>query len=215
MNDKENTLGKENMNKSLSYVNSKLEFLKIYKSNGNMFFPGYMGKQRKQVLEKLNSWFGREQWQFMYHLPNGSLISYEAGIELYQEAYKEYFDKNPQIINDLIENYRNVYDVSPAHVTGNEKDYDYDLYSGNQAHIQDVAIRRIIRDKGLTFKGNKLLQIRGKKTQGYYLNPGVVPFHKPELINRKISDKIYRKWWNKNSVEDFYQSNRVVVLKKD
>jgi hypothetical protein len=62
------------------------------------------------------------------------------------------------------------------------------------------------------------MQIRGRVGKGRAstaLSPGEVPFHKPELISvpTNVGDFINR-WWLPGSVEDFYQRNRRIFVKK-
>jgi len=77
-------------------------------------------------------------------------------------------------------------------------------------HLQDIAIRRVVERRDWKFHGSELVQIRGDTTLwGSRLDPGKVPFHRPELI---VSPPLVS-WWNKNSIEDFYQSNKFLQVK--
>jgi hypothetical protein len=42
------------------------------------------------------------------------------------------------------------------------------------------------------------------------LSPGRVPFHRPDLIEKPELNG----WWEKSSVESFYQSNRLLQKRK-
>ncbi|MAF99327.1 MAG: hypothetical protein CMH61_01825, partial [Nanoarchaeota archaeon] len=77
--------------------------------------------------------------------------------------------------------------------------------------LQDIAVRRVLRRLGRHFEGDHLVQIRGHKSEGYVLNPGQVPFHKPELI--LPSER--KRWWKEGSVEAFYQHNKILVVDSD
>ena len=55
------------------------------------------------------------------------------------------------------------------------------------------------------------MHVRWKDSEGYKINPGVVPFHLPELIvPGEIKGNI---WWDPNTIEDFYQKNKVLQVK--
>ncbi|MFQ6010159.1 MAG: hypothetical protein ACE5J7_03520, partial [Candidatus Aenigmatarchaeota archaeon] len=61
------------------------------------------------------------------------------------------------------------------------------------------------------FQGKKLVQIRSHKSYwGKNLSPGRVPFHRPELIVEPHLEG----WWDDNSVECFYQSNKILQIRK-
>ncbi|MDD5746935.1 MAG: hypothetical protein PHO30_06725, partial [Candidatus Omnitrophica bacterium] len=49
---------------------------------------------------------------------------------------------------------------------------------------------------------------RGPQSEGYFLNPGYVPFHRPELI---IQPQLAG-WWKPYSIEGFYQSAKAIIL---
>jgi len=84
---------------------------------------------------------------------------------------------------------------------------DYDAQAGGLTHLQDVAVRRSLLRLGRWFSGDRLLQIRGLRSEAYTLNPGIVPFHFPEAIRRPE----LAGWWMSGSIESFWQSNKVVV----
>jgi hypothetical protein len=52
------------------------------------------------------------------------------------------------------------------------------------------------------------VQIRGLDSEAYVLNPGLVPFHRPELICQPEWES---DWCQPGSVESFWQSNKVVI----
>ena len=62
------------------------------------------------------------------------------------------------------------------------------------------------------------MQVRWIGSEGFDINPGVIPFHRPEKIYRgEIKDYTGGKsfWWKEGSLEDWYQKAKVLqVLEK-
>ena len=77
--------------------------------------------------------------------------------------------------------------------------------------MQDIAIRRTVLRLGRKFEGDHLVQIRGRDSEGAKYNPGFVPFHLLDMIVKPSLTG----WWQENSIEDFYQSNKVLQVRKD
>ena len=108
-----------------------------------------------------------------------------------------------------------------------ESGFDYSKQECDATHLQDISIRRVLtrlalEEQGITpdpenlptipiFEGDHLVQIRGRRSEGYRFNPGVVPFHDGSLI-RQCEMK---GWWRPDSVEDWYQKNKVLLVNPD
>jgi nicotinate-nucleotide adenylyltransferase len=101
-----------------------------------------------------------------------------------------------------------VYDIQPSNV---ESGLDYHKQECTATHLQDIAVRRVLVRLGRSFKGDHLVQIRGHESEGYRLNPGKVPFHEPESIIEPTFAP--GRWWDAHSVEDFWQSNKVLEVR--
>ena len=84
-------------------------------------------------------------------------------------------------------------------VGGKEIDRLNDTVIGNAHHIQSL---------GFQFFLCRLYSIEILELEGYVLNPGKVPFHRPGLANGEYS----RAWWDENSAEDIYQRNKVLLV---
>ncbi len=142
-------------------------------------------------------------------------------MQIYQRAYSEFLKSNKELLDWLIE-YEDIYDTAPSNV---EAGLSYDSQETINNHIHDVAIRRaVVLDLGLEFKGKRgLLHIRPEK-EGERLGPHLIPFHLPHMIFRgatkykgELRDfSINPPWWIKmgipNSVEEFYQQNKVLEI---
>jgi len=184
--------------------------------------PGYFGTSRNEVHARYDKQFGESNWRIRWQW-GSQIIQRPDALQIYQRGYTQFLDLNKDILNWLIE-YQDVYDTAPSNV---EAGLNYEGQETVNNHIHDVAIRRaVILDLGLMFKGNKdLLHVRPEK-EGERLGPHLIPFHLPNMIfrgqikykgeNRDFS--VNPPWWIKmgipNSVEQFYQKNKLLQVKK-
>lgn len=170
----------------------------------NSFRPGYFGSKRDQIFREYDAIYGEGRWRVMWKF--GDAILDMLGIcKIYEEAYYQDSFQRKNVWQNLSEIAGQVYDIECRDV---ESGTDYAIQKGNATHIQDIAIRNVFTRRGWHFKGLELVQIRGHDTQwGRLLSPGKVVFHKKELI---IQPSKAPKWADKGSVEDFYQSNKVL-----
>jgi len=186
---------------------------KIWKPLNNKS-TGYVGKHRNDEWAKRDTMFGKGNWQVAW-LVDGKLLEYLEVCQLYEDAYFEYLQKRPELLEYLIKTASDVYDDDPKNV---ESGLDYSKRGDIRTHIQDVSIRRCIKRFGKVFEGNILLQIRdraGSHPLSLALSPGQVPFHKPELISNpdNLTEISRDVWWLLGSVEDFYQRAKRLCLK--
>jgi hypothetical protein len=75
-----------------------------------------------------------------------------------------------------------------------------------------------MRRLGKVFRGSHLVQARGgingsteNAGEAARFHPGVIAFHIPDLIFRPT----LKGWWKDGSLEEFYQSAKVIVLKNE
>lgn len=133
---------------------------------------------------------------------------------MYEDGYYEFLKSDSDILDWLITEASDVYDTAQTNV---QAGLSYDFQETPNNHLHDVAIRRALLRTGNWFAGDKLLEVRNPKKEGWKLSPCMVPFHLPELISKEpIKD--YRQktyfWWEKhgipNSIETFYQRNKLL-----
>ena len=184
---------------------------------------GFAGFRVKDIYRKFDDMFGVYNW-LPAHIMDGKVISrYEAYL-IYEEAYYHFLKSHPQIREWIVGTASEVYDIQPSNVASG---LDYTIQECGATHLQDISVRRVLtrlclEEKGIAydteslpvipiFKGDHLVQIRGVDSEGYPLNPGQVPFHKPESI--LPSDQ--SGWWNEGSAEDWYQKNKVLLVNPD
>ncbi|MBT3397695.1 hypothetical protein HOA55_03085 [archaeon] len=174
--------------------------------------PGYLGKKRDEVVSNWNEQFGKNNWRLTYQW-NNEIVSREFAIQLYEDGYCEFFKKNLDILEWLVSSYSDVYDTATSNV---KSKFDYTRQETPNKHIHDIAVRKSVARLGKEFQGEDLLHIRWLGSDGMMLNPGVVPFHMPELIvPGEVKDYGGKgTWWYEKTIEDFYQRNKVLQVWK-
>ncbi|MCG3253524.1 MAG: hypothetical protein KAX09_06725 [Candidatus Heimdallarchaeota archaeon] len=169
--------------------------------------PGYAGKKKKLRRKELEEKFGSGNWRIL-HLVNNKLHSREEALELYETGYFHYLKDNPEVLEWLVTYAKEIYDTAPSNV---ESGFDYSIQETDAAHLHDIAIRRSVRKLEKKFQGDVLLEIRGEDSEGFILSTSQIPFHQPDLILKPQ----LKGWWKKNSIESFWQSNKVLLVKND
>jgi len=175
-------------------------------------FPGYLGKKREEIHQYWNREYGEGNWRIRYQW-NGQIIERDIALQLYEDGYYEFFKIHTDQLEWLLNTASDVYDTAPSNVDAGLR---YDIQETSNNHIHDVAIRRAVYRLGHVFNGDHLVHVRGEQTEGFHLNPGNVPFHLPNLI-LNVTTKDYGnkgQWWKSGSIEDFYQKNKVLEVRK-
>lgn len=171
--------------------------------------PGYSGKHRDKLYKQYNKLYGKNNWRIAW-VVNKKIFTREEIILLYEDVYYNFLKKHSKVLQQLVKEARDVYDDSPSNI--NSK-LDYTKQETGRTHYQDIVIRRCVVRLGLKFRGKKLIQIRdykGKYPLSLKLSPGRISFHMPELIKKPELTG----WWQPGSIESFYQSNKVLQVKK-
>jgi nicotinate (nicotinamide) nucleotide adenylyltransferase len=167
--------------------------------------PGYAGGQAALKQAELTRRYGPGNWRLGYQW-HDAMITREQALEKYAEAYFVHLDKHPEVVEWLVKTAKEVYDTAPSNVDAGT---DFLVQEGPATHLQDIAVRQALERLGRKFEGGKLVQIRGKSTPGYRLNPGIVLFHEPDAILQPELDG----WWQEGTIESFWQSNKVLQVR--
>lgn len=171
--------------------------------------PPPFGADRDKRYQEYDARYGKGNWRLVWDI-GGNSVGRDGVVMLYEDAYYEFFRKNPDVLEHLLRDASDVYDDAPSNV---QSGFDYAKQETDRTHLQDISIRRCVLRLGRKFAGKSLVQIRD--TQGSHplsvtLSPGQVPFHMPALIKQPEATG----WWKPGSTESFYQSNRVLQVKK-
>jgi hypothetical protein len=174
--------------------------------------PGYIGKKRDELEARWAELYGVGNWRLAYQFGD-LIVPREVGIQIYEDGYYEFFKGNNDVLEWMISTASDVYDTAPTNV---QAGFNYANQETPNNHIHDVAIRRSIARLGKWFRGDHLMHVRWKDSEGFKVNPGVVLFHLPQLI---VPDEIKDYggkgiWWYPYTIEDFYQRNKVLQIRR-
>lgn len=184
--------------------------------------PGYFGKKRDEKIAALDKEFGKDNWRLRWSIklpaPHRiTRLSFDfeyACKNFYELSYLGYLLFNSAEL-DYICSFEQVIDNAITNITSG---FDYNKQESNATHIQDIAIRKVLKRLGLDFRRPKgamvdeknILVVRGPETNGGHLNPGRVPFIWPHLIEMP---SLRPEWAMPWSVEDFWQSNKWIEVR--
>ena len=167
--------------------------------------PGYSGKRKKERHEEWDKRFGKGKWRFIWSWGD-ILIDFEQACLIYEDAYFQDSFKREKLWKSLFSIASDFYDNAETNVNSR---LDYNIQEAISTHIQDIAVRRVGIRRGWKCSGSRLVQIRGKESEGFHLMPGVVEFHLPRMIEKPY---IQPKWASPTSVESFYQNNKWLAI---
>ena len=183
--------------------------------------PGYFGTSRNEIHARYNEQFGKDNWRIAWQWVN-QIIQRAEALRMYEDGYYEFFKSNKDVLELLVTTASDVYDTSPSNV---EARFSYDIQETPNNHIHDVSIRSAVLRNGVWFRGDHLVYVRPGE-EGERLGPHLIPFHLPNMIFRgkikyKGKDRDFSAnppWWIKmgikNSVEQFYQQNKVLEVRQ-
>jgi nicotinate-nucleotide adenylyltransferase len=167
--------------------------------------PSYSGSQKGMRDVRRDEAFGPGRWRTSFEWGDATL-RYVDALQLYEDAYLHHLQANPDDLQWLLDTACDVYDNSETNVMSG---LDYGVQESGSTHLQDIALRRCVMRLGLSFRGDHLVEVRGRDSEGYRFNPGEIPFHRPDRIVQPAP----RSWWRPDSVEAFWQANKVLQVK--
>lgn len=169
--------------------------------------PGFLGRKRNEKQVAWDLQYGSGNWALVWKV--GDLIlDFRDACRIYEDAYFMDSFKREDLWRNLFSKARDFFDNAETNVNSGT---DYMIQESYSHHLQDIAVRRVGIRRGMKMTGDELIQIRGPKTKGYELMPGVVKFHEPGLITTPV---IHPEWATPDSAEAFYQSTRWLAVKK-
>jgi hypothetical protein len=164
--------------------------------------PGYFGRQRDEISARYDAEHGKDNWRIVWGWKGESILFPEACL-VYEEAYFNDSMRRQELWRELVRAASDVYDMDKTDCASG---LDYLIQANTGTHIQDIAIRRVVARRGWRFTGDMPVRVRSKERWGRHLSPGRVRFHEPGHITVPHLEG----WWDRDSVEDFYQSNKLL-----
>jgi len=176
---------------------------------------GYANLDRNAEWGKRDNKYGFDNWRIGW-LVGDNLLGYREACKLFEDAYFEHFNKNPELLEQLVTQAANIYVYDPSDVISG---LDYLKKGDRKTHTHDIAIRNCLKRFGKEFAGKELIHLSkqpGEHSLSVALSPGQVPFHQPELLSNPDNGAEIMKdaWWQSGSVEDFYQRGKRLCIRK-
>lgn len=182
--------------------------------------PGYQGKSKDEQIAGWNKMYGEGNWRLAWQLADGEIItSYERIFWHYVRSYAQYFEDNLDEALYLTSHFSYAYDKD---LISKEEAFDpFALYQkpGRPNQFHNVALNYALEYiHGLEFTGPEPIQVREGKPNtdpetwpaGWRWSPGRIPSISPELI----PEPSISSWWQPGSIEDLYQSAKILQIKK-
>lgn len=169
--------------------------------------PGLFGEERERRIIEYNNEYGIGNWELGWKF-DSRVLDLESALKLYEMSYQIHFLGNRIIWNDLVKKAKDVWVENFSDI---ESGLDYSLQKAKAAHYEDIAIRRVLKENNRNFKGEFLVRVRGDSEYlcGKLLSSMYLPFVAPNYIE----EPRLAGWWKRDSVEDFWQSNKVLLVK--
>jgi len=175
-----------------------------------------MGKKRDRLISEYDEKYGKGNWRIAWAEPclnydDEQYMDLRGALYHYEKSYERYIQNNDKIRRQIVK-FGECYDNDPSNINSG---ISYGRQENDSNHFQDISVRRVLARMGLEFRGppDRLLHIRHKSRQkiGRLLSPGNVPFWYPRLIKKPE----LKGWWEKGTVESWYQSNKVLQVKEE
>lgn len=177
--------------------------------------PGWFGEARKERIAGYDEKYGEGNWRLRHQL-GPRLLNFDQAVRLYELSYELHM-LNPgswYLWRDLMGVARDVWTETEEDVRSGT---NYATQLAPAHHYEDIAVRRILSQHGLRFKGDRLVRIRADADDavGVALSSIHVPFCLPEAIE-DTPPGTGIVWWNRHgpSVELFWHNNKVLQVRE-
>lgn len=181
--------------------------------------PSYLGKNKDEQVENWNNTFGEGKWRLAWQLTGGEVLGFHDIFQLYVDSYAQYFRLHLNEAFLLTENFAYTYDKDLISKAESFNPYTLYFQPGRPNQFHHVALNQALEFRlYLEFKGDTPLQVREGKPgtdpntwpEGWRWSPGRIPASNPELIPQHENSS----WWQPGSIEDLYQSAKILQIKK-
>lgn len=182
--------------------------------------PGFQGKQKDAQIARWDTEYGEGNWRIVWELANGETMDYDNVFwKVYVPGYVKHFLFNPDEALHLTVNFSYAYDKDL--ITREEAFDPHALYNkpGRPNQFHNVALNIALEwYLGLPFSGGKPIKVReGEPStlveewpEGWKWSPGRIPAVRQDLI----PDNDIEGWWKKGTIEDLYQTAKVIQVKR-
>ncbi|MBC8495239.1 hypothetical protein H8D36_03740 [archaeon] len=169
--------------------------------------PGQTGSNKQVLFAQYDAKFGNNNWRLAWTWGN-QFLDFLGVCQIYEDGYYHDSFEREAVWQELLMTASEVWDIQENDV---QSGLDYTIQTGPANHLQDIAVRNVIQRRGWEFQGDELIRIRKHEDYwGALMSPGLIPFHQPDLIVQPLLEG----WWKPHTIEDFYQSNKVLQARK-
>jgi len=139
------------------------------------------------------------------------LLSQTGLLAMVDASYLRFLRDQPELVQWLVQHAADVYGDAPQ---DREAGLDYHHgKAGRAMRFADVAVRRALWSVDRWFEGQHLVPICGNRSDGFVLDPGVVPFIAPEAILGEVPERARDTWHG--SVGHFWWANGRFAIADD
>ncbi len=173
---------------------------------------GYLGSRRNEIRKRYDENIGEGNWRVVWgDKQSKKIYDFYRMCEYYRRSYFEFLKERPDILEFLQLNCANVctWDDSDRFAGCNYLDQN-----GEKTQLLAITIRNVMVDLKLEFYGQGIIYLMGSRMSHEIckeLHPKKVPFCKPEMIFFPHYEEIEKEPF---SVEDFYQNNRFLQIRR-
>jgi len=180
--------------------------------------PGFFGKDRDEQFRQWDNEPGVGKWRIAWKFAGRDHSFDDVFWGVFVAGYTQYFLRNPAEAGHIVNNFAYTYDKTPI-----DRPTAFDPNAlRNKAGIENqfhhVALNIALSDfLGLEFRGPSPLQVRDGKQNvpkdqwpaGWRWGPGHIRAPHPELIPEVT---LSNRWWTQGTIEDLYQSAKVLQV---
>jgi len=193
--------------------------------------PGYFGSSRDSSIAWWNEKYGEENWRIAWETKDQIIMNFDDVFwNIYVPGYAEYFRIHSDEARLITSAHSFTYDKEI--ITREEAFAPRALYEipGKANQFHHVALNIALEwHLGFPFRGKRPLQVREPKYSAvvsenatvallqaahpvalaWKWSPGRIPTIRMDLVEKSIAG-----WWQPGSIEDFYQSTKVLQVKQ-
>jgi len=167
--------------------------------------PGLLGRSRGRQRQRFDARFGAGNWRIR-HVVAQRGVDLCTIADLVEATYECFLRAHAKVLAELTSQARDIYENATSNTRSG---LDYAVQERRDLHVYDIALRRVLKRLGREFSGERLIRIAGRDCDVPDLEPGKLPFHRPELI---VQPALVG-WWQPDSLECFWRSSKILEVK--
>lgn len=174
--------------------------------------PGYLGDRKDEFAAQWDAEYGAGNWWLAWEAPGGEAWQFDDVFwKVYVPGYVAHLLLHPEEARYLATNY--AYAIDKDAVTREQAFDPHYLYNqpGRPNQFHNVALNIALEwYLGLSFCGERPIQVRGHGTEGERWNPGYIQAVRHDLIPPGYEQQ---GWWQRGTIEAVYQSTKVLCVR--